>query len=252
MNLKNQLVIVTGAAQGIGRAIAVKMAEAKADVVIVDLQEGPNPQETARLVEAEGRRALICQADVCNRVEMAGVVDRVLDRFGRIDCLVSNAGICLPAPFWEITEEQWNRVIDVDLKGHFVCMQAVTRHWMDTGRGGKVIVIGSIHGTRSFQTFTHYAAAKSGIKGLVRNSALELAPYGINVNLVSPGAIDTGTHVRAKDIDQQVLDEIPLRRMGRCQEVAELVLFLSSNKSDYITGAEIVIDGGLLLYPFTI
>ncbi len=252
MKLLNQVGIVTGAGQGIGRAIAVRFAEEGADVVIVDLQTDERPQETVRMVEALGRRALAFTADAADMQTVAQVVDDTLDSFGRIDCLVNNAGVALPAPVLEVTDEQWERVVATDLKAHFVCSQAVARHWRSAGRSGKIVSIGSIHGTRSYKTFTHYAAAKSGLKGLIRTMALELAEYNINANLVSPGVIDTGTHIRPPNIEELVENEIPLKRMGRCEEVASLVLFLVSNESDYITGAEIVIDGGYLLYPFTI
>jgi glucose 1-dehydrogenase len=218
----------------------------------VDIRDDEKPTEVARRIEALGRRALVYTADVCDRLAIEDMVEMGIEKFGRIDCLVNNAAISIPAPVLEMTEEAWDRNIDVVLKSAFICTQAVARYWSETGRGGKVVIIGSIHGTRSFERFTNYAAAKSGLKGLTRNLALELAPLNITVNLVSPGVIDTGTHDRGPDIDERVAREVPLRRMGECSEVANLVAFLVGNESDYITGTEIVIDGGLLLYPFSV
>jgi NAD(P)-dependent dehydrogenase (short-subunit alcohol dehydrogenase family) len=168
---------------------------------------------------------------------------------------VNNAGIYESTPFLDMAEALWDRVLDVNLKSIYLCTQAVARYWQEAGRGGKVINIGSVHGIRSWQGLAAYAAAKTGMISLTRTTALELAPYNINVNLVSPGAIAVGGNLeRTSDAEfaARVNREIPLGRMGEGEEVANLVLFLASEESDYITGADMVIDGGLLLHPFSV
>ncbi len=255
LKLENQVTIVTGAGSGIGRAIALRFAKEGSDIVIVYSQNDANARESAAMIQSLGRRALVCKADVSDGPAVAQVVDQAVDTFGQIDCLVNNAGIYMSAPLVDTTEEIWDRVLDVDLKSVFLCTQAVTRYWRKTGRGGKVINIGSVHGTRSWQGLAAYAAAKTGLISLTRTMALELAPYHTNVNLVSPGAILTGGNESlTSDVEfmARVKKEIPLGRMGEGEEVANLVLFLASDESNYITGTEIVIDGGLLLHPFSV
>lgn len=207
------------------------------------------------MIEALGRRAMVCKADVSDVPAFADVVDRVISTFGRIDCLVNNAGVFLRAPLLEMTEDIWYRTLDVNLKAALFCTQAVARYWVGASRRGKVINIGSVHVTRSWSTLTAYAASRSGLRGLTHVMALELAPYNINVNMVSPGLIATTLPRKwAKDPDfgERIEREIALKRMGEPEEVASLVLFLASDEGNYITGSEIVIDGGLLLYSFSI
>jgi glucose 1-dehydrogenase len=255
LKLKDQVAIVTGAGSGIGRAIALRFAEEGADIVIVYSRNDTNAGESAAMIEALGRRTLVCKADVSDGPALARVVDQVIDTLGRIDCLVNNAGIYVPAPFLDMAEEIWDRVLDVNLKSIYLGTQAVARYWREAGRGGKVVNIGSVHGIRSWQGLAAYAAAKTGMISLTRTMALELAPYHITVNLVSPGAIAVGGNLELTsdaEFMTRVRREIPLGRMGEGKEVANLVLFLASDESDYITGADMVIDGGLLLHPFSV
>jgi NAD(P)-dependent dehydrogenase (short-subunit alcohol dehydrogenase family) len=207
------------------------------------------------MIEALGRRAMVCKADVSDGLAVAEVVDQAINTLGQIDCLVNNAGIYMSASLFDTTEELWDRVLDVDLKSVYLCTQAVARYWRKAERGGKVINIGSVHGIRSWQGLAAYAAAKTGMISLTRTTALELAPYNVNVNLVSPGAIAVGGNLeRISDAEfmARVHSEIPMGRMGEGEEVANLVIFLASDESDYITGADMVIDGGLLLHPFSV
>jgi glucose 1-dehydrogenase len=253
--LENQVAIVTGAGSGIGRAIALRFAKEGSDIVIVYSRNDANARESAAMIQSLGRRALVCKTDVSDGPAVAQMVDQAIGAFGRIDCLVNNAGIYMSAPLLDTTEELWDRVLDVDLKSVYLCTQAVARYWQKVGWGGKVINIGSVHGTRSWQGLAAYAAAKMGLISLTRTMALELAPYHTNVNLVSPGAILTGGNESlTSDVEfmARVKKEIPLGRMGEGEEVANLVLFLASDESNYITGTEIVIDGGLLLHPFSV
>jgi glucose 1-dehydrogenase len=256
VKLAGEVAIVTGAGSGIGRAIALEFAKEGADIVIAYSRNDANAQESARLIEAFGRKALISKTDVSNDEAVETLFDLVARTFGRMDVLVNNAGVFVFGPLLELSGESWDRMLDVDLKGPFLCTQAFGRYLRKVGKKGKVINIGSVHGTRSCKGGSNYAAAKAGLINLTRVSALELADYGINVNLVSPGAIAVSANLDSvaadPDFMRRVEREIPLKRMGEASEVAHLVLFLASKESDYITGAEIVIDGGLLLYPFSV
>lgn len=258
MKLKGKIAIVTGAGSGIGRAIALKFAEHGADVVIVYGHNDVNAQQTAEMVEGLGRKGLVIKADVVNPEAVSAMADEVVAKWGSIDVLVNNAGIFRQSPLLEMSEQDWDDVLDVDLKGPFLCTQAVAKHMKEAGKGGKVINIGSVDGTGIALGISNYAVAKMGLIQLTRAAALELAPYGINVNIVSPGSISTGMAMMEEGSPEYeqymelVKKEIPLGRMGRGEEVANLVLFLASAEGDYITGAEIVIDGGMLLRPYTV
>jgi NAD(P)-dependent dehydrogenase (short-subunit alcohol dehydrogenase family) len=255
VKLENKVSIITGAGSGIGRSIAKKFAEEGSDIVIVYSRNDANANETARIIRAIGRDAFAVKADVSNMVAVDELYKKVLEKYSTIDILVNNAGVYWGGPFLDLTEEAWDRVFDVDLKGTFLCTQTFGRYLRDTNRIGKVVNIGSVHGTRAWREGSNYGAAKAALIQLTRSMALELAPYGINVNLVSPGAIAAGPNenrVNNADFLLKIKEQVPLQRMGEGEEVANLVLFLASNESNYITGAEIVIDGGLLLYPFTV
>lgn len=258
MKLEGKVAIVTGSGSGIGRAIAVKLAQYGADLVIAYGHNEANASQTAARIEGLGRRTMVVRADVRDARAVRQMADRVVHEWGRVDCLVNNAGVSRGGPFLEMSEEDWDEVLDVNLKGAFLCTQAVARHMKDRGQGGKVINIGSIDGTGIAVGICNYAVSKMGLIQLTRAAALELAPYNIRVNLVSPGSIAAGMGLAQQGTSEyeayldKVKVEVPLGRMGEGDEVADLVLFLASNESDYITGAEFVIDGGVLLRPYTI
>jgi NAD(P)-dependent dehydrogenase (short-subunit alcohol dehydrogenase family) len=256
MKFPGQVAVVTGAGAGIGRAIALEFAKEGADVVVVFSRNQTNANESARMIEAIGRKAMISKTDVSNSEVVRRMFDNIAKTFGRMDILVNNAGVYLHGPILELSEERWDRVLDVNLKATFLCTQAFGQYLTREGKKGKVINIGSINGSRPMRGEGNYATAKGGLINLTRVMALELAEYGITVNLVSPGAIaDAGTNAEsAKDPEymKRVSQEIPLKRMGKPKEVAQVVLFLASEAGDYITGSEIIIDGGLMLYPYTV
>ncbi|MBM4420906.1 MAG: SDR family oxidoreductase [Chloroflexi bacterium] len=246
--LDGRVAIVTGAGRGMGRAIATLLASEGAAVAVVDVDESA-AASVAETIGAAGGRAIACVADVSRADAVARAVDRTTRELGTVDILVNNAGVLRPGPLERITEAEWDLVVDVTLKGAFLFIQAVAPI-MRAQRRGRIVNIASMAG-RATSTLggAHYTAAKAGMLGLSRHAARELAAAGINVNAVSPGIIDTDM-VRSNtspDRLDQVIRTIPFKRLGLPQEVAQLVLFLVSDASAYITGAAVDIHGGEMI-----
>ncbi|MEM1976524.1 MAG: SDR family NAD(P)-dependent oxidoreductase [Nitrososphaerota archaeon] len=243
LNLSDRVAIVTGAGQGIGREVSLQLAQAGAKVVLIDVSD--KVFDVLREVRGFGGDGLAIKCDVSRWEDVRAAVNQVLDKFGRIDILVNNAGIYPFKPFTEMGEQDWDKVLDVNLKGVFNFTRAVLPRMIEQRRG-KIINISSIAGSVvGFPNLVHYSASKAGIIGFTRALALETAQYGITVNAISPGPIETpGIGVLSKEAYEQVRRAIPLGRFGKPEEVAYLVLFLASDKSDFITGQNIVIDGG--------
>lgn len=241
--LQDEVAIITGAARGIGRGIALAMAEAGAHIVIADI-DAEESQITAQEVEQRGRRALVLTADVGRETDVDRLVDETLRAFGRIDILVNNAGINAPGGFLGVSREDVRRVLDTDLIGPFFLSQRVAREMIRLGIQGRILCISSIHSVVPAYC-PHYSAAKIGLEQLVIDAALELAPYGIRVNAIRPGGIQNRGTLRA-DHPDVAEPAVPLwGRRGLPSEVAELALFLVTDRSRYITGATVVIDGAL-------
>jgi NAD(P)-dependent dehydrogenase (short-subunit alcohol dehydrogenase family) len=252
MELKDKIAVITGAGYGIGRGIAQRFAEEGADVVVAYGHNADKARETAKLVQDAGRQALMVQCDVTQSAQVNAMVSRTTAEFGRIDILINNAGIARITPFLEISEQEWDYLIDVDLKGPFLCTQAVAREMAKAGYGGKIINIGSVHGHRSLPGRAHYAAAKSGLEGLTKVMAYELAEHRINVNTIGPGATEsamTEPFLHDPATLRFMLENIPWGSIGKPVDIAHLAVFLASDKADYITGVTIYIDGGLLTSP---
>lgn len=246
--LAGKVALVTGAGSGIGYAIAERFANEGAAVVIDYLGHGEDAHALERHLGGAGKQAVAVEADVSNAVAVDALVTQIVERFGRLDVLVNNAGIEKSQPLLEITEADWDRTLAVDLKGPFLCLQAAARRMKDSG-GGSIVNISSIHEDFPFPSYTPYAAAKGGLRMLMRNAALELAPLGIRVNNIAPGAIATPINAAtlADPAKVQRLQEIvPLRRMGTPEEVAEVALFLASDRSSYVTGSTYFVDGGIV------
>jgi len=249
MKLAGKRALVTGGEQGIGQAIAARLAEEGADVAVDYLSNLERARETAALIERAGRRAALVQADIGKPADAQRLVADAVAGLGSLDILVNNAGIEKRAPFLDIAEADYRAVIDVDLNGTFFVTQAFARHCRDAAHPGRVINISSVHEELPFPHFTAYCMCKGGMKMMMRNLAIELAPLGITVNNIAPGAVQTpiNAHLLADPkLLQPLLDNIPLRRLGQPSDVAGAAAFLASSDADYITGATLFVDGGLL------
>ncbi len=244
VGLKNKVAIVTGASQGIGKEIALHLAKNGAKVVVADITD--KMLEVVNEIKSSGSQGLAVKCDITKMEEVENMVDNTIKKFSRIDILVNNAGIYPFKPFLEITEQDWDRVLNINLKGTFHCVKAVVSK-MVSQKYGKIINISSMAGsTVGFPNQAHYSASKAGIVGLTKTLALELAPFGININAIAPGPIDpTGTKTTNNiEVMEQIRKIIPIGRMGQPEDVANLVLYLASDESSFITGQCIVIDGG--------
>ncbi len=248
MRLKNKVALVTGSSQGIGRGIAERFAREGADVVINYAGNAQRAEEALRAVEATGRRGLVVQADIASVAGIKKLFATALEHFGALDILVNNAGVETHAPFWEVTESDYDKVLNVNLKGVFFAAQAMTQHLMMTRRRGKIVNISSVHEELPFPNFAAYCASKGGVKMLTRNLAVELGQHGININNIAPGAIETPINTKLLNDPQKLgalLTQIPLARLGQPNDVANLAVFLASDEADYVTGSTFFVDGGL-------
>ena len=247
--LEGKIALVTGGDQGIGRGIALRFAQEGADVAIGFRANKQGADDTVADINKLGVRGIAIQGDASKVAEGQNVVAEAIKQFGRIDILVNNAGLERHADFWDVTEQDFDLVLNVNLKGVFFITQAAVRHWMDAKRPGKVVNISSVHEELPFPHFASYCASKGGLKMLTRNLAIELAPLGITINNIAPGAIETPINTKLLNDPKklsELLEKIPLRRLGKPEDVAGLAAFLASADSDYVTGTTYFVDGGLL------
>ena len=238
---KRKTALITGAGQGIGRGIAVRLARDGYNIAIADINLN-NLAEAAQEISALGVSVLKIEADVSSAHDVQHMIQATVDEFESLDVLVNNAGIYPFTPFMDITEEQWDKVIAVNLKSVFLCSQAAARIMPD---GSRIIMTSSVASMLGFSGLVHYCASKGGINGLVRALALELAPRQITVNAVAPGSIITpGTSNTDEGSQKATMAKIPLGRLGKPQDIAAAVAFLASEGAGYITGQILVVDGG--------
>lgn len=256
MKLLNKVAIITGGNRGIGKAISLALAREGADIVIVH-KGTVGAQEAINAIKEMGRECLVVKADVSKGNEIDDMVNKTIEKFGRIDILVNNAGIASLSRVTDLEEKEWDTVMNVNAKGVFLCCKAVAKQMIKQGEGGKIINVSSRAGKVGCLFSGHYCASKAAVIGLARTLALELAPHKINVNTICPGIVDTDmakdswkTEARLRGITyQEVRDEllsmIPLGRLAQPEDVAKLVVFLASEDADYMTGQSIYVTGGM-------
>jgi len=245
MPLRNKVAVVTGAGRGIGRGIAHALAGAQCDVVVSDLNADDANKVAEELAE-KGIKSLAVKCDVSKRSEVANLFEKTKTEFGRLDILVNNAGIFPFVAFDKMTEEDWDKVLNVNLKSIFLCSQEALKLLPE---GGRIVNISSIASKVGFAGLVHYCASKGGVNAMIRALALEVAPRKITVNAVAPGAIETpgASTGMTEESKKQTTSMIPMARFGQPEDIASAVVFLASDESSYITGQTIVVDGGWTL-----
>lgn len=246
MKLAGKVALVTGAAQGIGKAVSLLLARNGADIVVSDINL-EKAEETAKEVQTLGRKALAVKVDVAKLDDVEKMVEAILGQFGKVDILVNNAGIARDKLILRMTEEDWDAVLNINLKGTFNCSKAVVRH-MSKQRSGKIVNIASVVGEMGNAGQGNYAASKAGVIGFTKTIAREFAQRGINVNAIAPGYIETPmTDALPEKAKEELKRLIPMDRLGKPEDVAEAVLFLVSEASSYITGQVLNVNGGIYM-----
>ena len=248
MKLAGKVALVTGSSQGIGQAIAIRLAQEGADIVVNHFMQPEKAAAVQATIESLGRRAVAIETNVGMPGEDTRLVSEAVTALGQIDILVNNAGVERNAPFWEVTEADYDFVLTTNLKGAFFASQAFVKHLQGRKAPGKIINISSVHEDLPFPHFTAYCASKGGLKMMMRNLSIELAPFGITINNVAPGAIETPINTALLNDPAELkalLENIPLNRLGKPADVSAAVVFLASSDADYITGTTLVVDGGL-------
>lgn len=247
MKLEGKKALVTGASRGIGRAIALALAAEGADVAVNYAGSEAAAKEVAAEIEAMGRKAVVIQADIASNEMSTAMIDKVVEEFGRIDILVNNAGITRDGLLMRMKEEDWDAVLNTNLKGVFNCTKAAVKYMMKQ-KAGKIVSISSVVGLMGNAGQANYAAAKAGVIGFTKAVAKEVAARGITVNAVAPGFIKTDmTSVLSEKVVENLIAGIPLNRLGESEDIAKAVVFLVSDDANYITGQTLHVDGGMVM-----
>ena len=257
--LLGQKALVTGASSGIGRAIALSLGDAGADVVINYVSDEDKAEALAEQIRGKGSRALALRADVSDETQVHAMFGSMLNELGTIDILVNNAGLQQDAPFHELTLAQWNKVLAVNLTGQFLCAREAVREFMRRGvrpevscSAGKILCVSSVHEVIPWAGHVNYAASKGGVMLMMKSLAQEVAPYRIRVNSICPGAIRTPINMQAWDTEaaySELLKLIPYKRIGEPEEIGRAAVWLASDYADYVHGISLFVDGGMTLYP---
>jgi NAD(P)-dependent dehydrogenase (short-subunit alcohol dehydrogenase family) len=248
MKLDGKVAVITGAVRGIGRGIAEVFVEEGANIAVIDIDvEGEQAASLVQWAESKGHRAIVVRANISNRAEVEAMFETVWKEFGRVDILVNNAGVESIVPFLELSDEEWTRVTDVNLRGPWICSQVFCRRVVAEGRKANIINIGSIQAAKILPGRTHYAPSKLAIEALTRNTSAEMTPLGIRVNCVHPGFIATDMTawiLQNPDILSKIVAQISVGRPGEPHDIGKVVAFLASDESSYVTGQSLHVDGG--------
>lgn len=257
--LEGQKALVTGGASGIGKAVAIALGKAGADVVVNYVRGEDQANEVAAEIGKCGRSAYAYQADVSSEDQVKNMFQKMFQEFGTIDILINNAGLQEDAPFDEMTIDQWNTVINVNLTGQFLCAREAVREFKRRGvvksvscAAGKIICISSVHEIIPWAGHVNYAASKGGVMLMMKSIAQEVAPFRIRVNSIAPGAIRTPINRQAWETQQahdKLMEFVPYKRIGEPDDIAQAAVWLASDYSDYVNGISLVVDGGMTLYP---
>ena len=257
--LAGQKALVTGGSSGIGRAVAIALGGAGADVVVNYRSGEEEAEEVVGAIKEKGSNAIALQADVAKEDQVQAMFAKMCDAFGTIDILVANAGLQQDAPFEQMTLQQWNTVINVNLTGQFLCCREAVREFKRRGvrkevscAAGKIICMSSVHDVIPWAGHVNYAASKGGVMMMMKSIAQETAPYRIRVNSISPGAIRTPINRQAWETSEayaELMKLIPYNRIGEPEDIARAAVWLASDEADYITGTSLYVDGGMTLYP---
>ena len=248
-NLEGKIAIVTGSAQGLGQSMAIGLARYGCDVVIADIKTN-KAQKVAETIKELGRKATIYNIDVSKIGQISKMVNEVVQEFHQIDILVNSAGIVIRKLVEDIKEKDWDAILDVNLKGTFFCCQIVGKQMIEQNKG-KIINIASVSSIRGLPTRSVYAASKAGVAHVTRSIAIEWAKYNINVNCISPTVMETPLNVsirNSKEKYDKLVSEIPMRRLGQPEDLIGAVVYLASRASDFVTGHNLVVDGGRTIY----
>jgi len=257
--LKGQKALVTGASSGIGKAVALALGQAGADVVVNYVRGADQAQKVVAEIETCGSRALACRADVSREDQVLAMFAKMKTELGTIDILINNAGLQQDAPFDELTLDQWNRVIDVNLTGQFLCAREAVREFKRRGvvpdiscAAGKIICMSSVHEVIPWAGHVNYAASKGGVMLMMKSIAQEVAPHRIRVNSIAPGAIRTPINTDAwqtPEAYEALMTLVPYKRIGEPEDIGRAAAWLASDQADYINGISLFVDGGMTLYP---
>ena len=257
--LKGQKALVTGGNSGIGKAVALELGKAGAEVMINYRSKKDQAEEVVNQIEQSGGRALSFQADISQEEQVIALFSKTKEEFGTVDIVVNNAGLQQDAPLEEMTFQQWNLVISINLTGQFLCAREAVREFKRRGvvpevscAAGKIICMSSVHQTIPWAGHVNYAASKGGVMLLMKSIAQEVAPYRIRVNSIAPGAIRTKINTEAwenPDAYDSLMKLVPYKRIGEPEDIGRAAVWLASDQADYINGTSLVVDGGMTLYP---